>query len=160
MNDPWGSVDQHLSGNVSSKTLQSSTIVLLSSFSAGYHLASFRLNRLQDTGVKAIVSGLVSASSRVLLSSSHGASGSNKCQKLNSKYINMIVEWRTDVYRGDEDSVVALFPGRVSYFYLCVGFVVALTLLAKGYASFGLARRRRRTSKRVLRRAGSVQSVS
>lgn len=89
------------------------------------------------------MSGLVSASSRVLLSSSRGASASDECQKLDSKYIHMIAEWRTDLYKADADSIVVLFPERVSHFFLYLGFVVALILLLVSGASFSLVRRRR-----------------
>lgn len=70
----------------------------------------------QDTGIKAIVSGLVIAQSRMLLASSLNDPATKEspeaaeCQKPFSGYIQLIVKWRTDVFRRPADSVVRLFP--------------------------------------------------
>ncbi|CAM9450103.1 unnamed protein product [Pylaiella littoralis] len=73
-------------------------------------------NRIQDTGIKAIVSGLVMAQARVLLASSLNKPGSKAspeagvCGKPYSGYIQLIANWRTELFRKDPDTVVRLFP--------------------------------------------------
>ena len=65
---------------------------------------------VQDAGVKAMISGLVSASASFLLSSSFNTSGSNECQKPHSKYIDLVAEWRFDMLDKDFQSVGQIFP--------------------------------------------------
>ena len=65
---------------------------------------------LQDAGVKAMISGLVSASAKVLLSSSFNTSGSSECQKHHSKYIDLVAEWRFDMLAKGLQSVGHMFP--------------------------------------------------
>eukprot|EP00752_Nemacystus_decipiens_P002967 g2756.t1 len=73
-------------------------------------------NHIEDTGIKAIVSGLVIAHARTVLASSlnNPATKDNPeaalCQKPFSGYIQLIVEWRTNIYRRSPDTVVRLFP--------------------------------------------------
>ncbi|CAM9544119.1 unnamed protein product, partial [Pylaiella littoralis] len=73
-------------------------------------------NRIEDTGIKAIVSGLVIAQARVLLASSLNSPSSKGnpeaavCQKPFSGYIQLITEWRTELFRKDPATVVRLFP--------------------------------------------------
>ncbi len=70
----------------------------------------------QDTGIKAIVSGLVIAQARMLLASSLNDPTTKdipeaaECQKPFSGYIQLIVKWRTDFFRRPADSTVRLFP--------------------------------------------------
>lgn len=70
----------------------------------------------QDTGIKAIVSGLVIAQARMLLASSlnnpamKDSPEATVCQKPFSGYIQLIVEWRTTIYRKAPDTVMRLFP--------------------------------------------------
>lgn len=77
---------------------------------------TFTNEQYQDTGIKAIVSGLVIAQSRMLLASSLNKPASKDspeaamCQKPFSGYIQLIVEWRTKLYRKNPDTVVRLFP--------------------------------------------------
>lgn len=66
---------------------------------------------VQDAGVKAMISGLVSASATFLLSSSFNTSSSSECQKYRSKYIDLVAEWRFDMLHKDFDSVGQMFPG-------------------------------------------------
>eukprot|EP00752_Nemacystus_decipiens_P011546 g10252.t1 len=73
-------------------------------------------NGIKDTGIKAIVSGLVIAQAQVLLASSlnHWSAkdipGADVCQKPFSGYIELIAEWRTELFRKPPESVVRLFP--------------------------------------------------
>eukprot|EP00903_Cladosiphon_okamuranus_P019123 g17595.t1 len=73
-------------------------------------------NGITDTGVKAIVSGLVIAQAQVLLASSlnHWTAkdipGSSVCQKPFSGYVELIAEWRTELFRKPPETVVRLFP--------------------------------------------------
>lgn len=64
----------------------------------------------QDAGVKAMITGLVSASAGYLLSSSFNASSSNICQKPHSKYIDLVAEWRLGLLGKDPLSMGELFP--------------------------------------------------
>lgn len=66
---------------------------------------------VQDAGVKAMISGLVSASAKFLLSSSFNTSGSNECQKHHSKYIDLVAEWRFEMLAKGIDSAQHMFPG-------------------------------------------------
>ncbi len=67
----------------------------------------------QDAGVKAIISGLVSASAEFLLSSSFNGTGTTECQKPHSKYIDLIAEWRLDVFGKNGTSVGEMLPPRI-----------------------------------------------
>lgn len=69
-----------------------------------------RIAESQDAGVKAMISGLVSASAGFLLSSSFNGSGDNQCQKPHSKYIDLIAEWRLELLWRDPQSIGELFP--------------------------------------------------
>lgn len=66
--------------------------------------------------MKAIVSGLVIAGARVLLASSLNTPSSKTnslacvCQKPFSGYVQLISEWRANIYRKNPDSLVRLFP--------------------------------------------------
>jgi len=70
----------------------------------------------QDTGIKAIVSGLVIAQAKMLLASSLNDPATKdspeaaECQKPFSGYIQLIVKWRTGFFRVPADSTVRLFP--------------------------------------------------
>ena len=70
----------------------------------------------QDTGIKAIVSGLVIAQAQVLLASSlnHWSAkdipGASVCQKPFSGYIELIAEWREELFRRPPETVVRMFP--------------------------------------------------
>ncbi|CAB1096761.1 unnamed protein product [Ectocarpus sp. CCAP 1310/34] len=68
------------------------------------------LNDEQDAGVKAIVSGLISASADFLLTSSFNGTGSNECQKPHSKYIDLVTDWRLDVVGKDLSSIGQMLP--------------------------------------------------
>lgn len=71
---------------------------------------------LQDSGVRAIVSGLVVASSRVLIASSLNLPRTKAipeacvCQKPYSGYIKLITEWRQHLFRKDPGTVIRLYP--------------------------------------------------
>lgn len=65
---------------------------------------------VQDAGVKAMVSGMISASSAFLLASSFNGSGSNECQKPHSKYIDLVAEWRLDVVGKNLSSFGQMLP--------------------------------------------------
>lgn len=73
-------------------------------------------NGIQDSGMKAIVSGLVVASSRTLIASSlnHPSTKDTpeacKCQKPYSGYIKLITEWRQHLFRKEASSVIRLYP--------------------------------------------------
>lgn len=101
----------------------------------------------QDAGVKAMVTGLVSASARFLLSSSFNGSGSNECQKPHSKYIDLVAELRLDVLGKDPQSVGQMFPSEdepaattplvLACFVVFVGAVVVADYLARKTDSDG-----------------------
>ena len=85
----------------------------------GWQYASNRMLRCslsQDSGVRAFVSGLVVASSEVMLGSSLNDPDckrlpeASKCQKPFSGYIELITEWRENVVGKSAGSVVRLFP--------------------------------------------------
>eukprot|EP00752_Nemacystus_decipiens_P006206 g5599.t1 len=70
------------------------------------------LGKLEDSGVKALVSGVVAASSRVLLASLKQTNPFHRgvCQKTHSNFIDLVVEWREEL--GPEDgskATVGLF---------------------------------------------------
>ncbi|CAN0144509.1 unnamed protein product [Scytosiphon promiscuus] len=73
---------------------------------------SIFLEQLEDLGVRSIASGVVAASSRVLLASTKRSWAMHRgvCQKIHSKFIDLVTEWR-EVY-GPEggEGTVALFP--------------------------------------------------
>lgn len=96
------------------------------------------------------MSGLVSASSKLLLSSSFNQTGDAECQKPHSKYIDLIAEWRLDpqLFSFTSSSIVKLFPEAldedriraVRFYHICLrGFVAAVGIL--GVAVFVLKRR-------------------
>lgn len=95
-----------------------------------------RLLRWQDSGVKAMISGLVSASAGFLLSSSFNGSGSNECQKPHSKYIDLVSEWRLDLLGKYPESIGELFPPlkeeatEVGMSYVLVLFFLSIVALA------------------------------
>lgn len=66
--------------------------------------------------MKAIVSGLVVASSKVMIASSLNSPETKSipdalsCQKPYSGYIKLITDWRVQLFRKHPDSVVRLFP--------------------------------------------------
>lgn len=70
----------------------------------------------QDTGVKAIVSGLVMAQAKVLLASSLNEPASKAspeagvCAKPYSGYIQFIANWRTELFRKEPETLWRLFP--------------------------------------------------
>ncbi|CAM9728822.1 unnamed protein product [Discosporangium mesarthrocarpum] len=88
------------------------------------------LAQIEDSGIRAIVGGLVAANSRIMLASSlsrvtesnhgpwatllKGYGGEEylkwQCEKDESKYIQIIIDWRDDVMRKHPGSVVDLFP--------------------------------------------------
>ncbi|CAM9651549.1 unnamed protein product [Choristocarpus tenellus] len=80
-------------------------------------LAEF-INQIEDSGIKAMVSGLVSANARVMLASSLAKVMSTEvaldkesaCQKPTSKYITLVQEWRVEVLGRSPETVVRLFP--------------------------------------------------
>lgn len=70
----------------------------------------------QDTGIKAIVSGLVMAQAKVLLASSLNEPASKMypeagvCAKPHSGYIQLIADWRTELFRKEPETLWRLFP--------------------------------------------------
>lgn len=72
-------------------------------------------NDTQDTGIKALVSGLAVATSKVMIASSfngHNTSrvpGARRCHKPHSGYIYLIAEWREQIGEKDSGSVVRVF---------------------------------------------------
>ncbi|CAM9657186.1 unnamed protein product [Scytosiphon promiscuus] len=69
------------------------------------------LENEEDAGVKAMISGMVSASAGFLLSSSFNGSGSDECQKPHSKYIDLVAEWRLQVLGKNLSSIGRMLPG-------------------------------------------------
>lgn len=71
---------------------------------------------MQDSGVRAFVSGLAVASSRVMLGSSLNDPSTKsikeayRCQKPYSGYITLITEWREEIIGKPADSIIRLFP--------------------------------------------------
>lgn len=103
-----------------------------------------------------MISGMVSASSSFLLSSSFNGSGSSDCQKPHSKYIDLVVEWRLDVIGKNRTSVGQMLPtppevvepaetGRGSRLALFLAGFVAVVALAsvRGKSSGGVVGRLR-----------------
>lgn len=90
----------------------------------------------QDAGVKAMISGIVSASAGFLLSSSFNGSGSSECQKPHSKYIDLVAEWRLDVVGKNRTSIGQMLPtppaetGRGLRLALFLAGFVAVVVLA------------------------------
>lgn len=74
---------------------------------------------LQDSGVRAFVSGLAVASSEVMIGSSLNNADTKvildayRCQKPYSGYITLISEWREEILHKPRDSVVRMFPFSV-----------------------------------------------
>lgn len=72
-------------------------------------------NDIQDSGIKAIVSGLVMAQSVILLASSLNAESSKNpdafvCEKHSSGYVHLIAEWRTKIFQKGPETLIRLFP--------------------------------------------------
>ena len=95
-------------------------------------------SREQDAGVKALISGLVSASAEFLLSSSFNGTGTSECQKPHSKYIDLIAEWRLGVLGKNRTSTGEMLPPiladsdrepRLALFVAGVFVVVALAVV-------------------------------
>lgn len=94
----------------------------------------------QDAGVKAMISGMISASADFLLSSSFNGSGSNDCQKPHSKYIDLVAEWRLDVVGKNLTSFGQLLPTPPAEksgglgLALLVGGLLAVVVSARAWA--------------------------
>ncbi|CAM9104073.1 unnamed protein product [Scytosiphon promiscuus] len=73
---------------------------------------SIFLKQLEDSGVKSITSGVVAASSRVLLASTgrNWAMHRGVCEKIHSKFIDLVMEWRETYGPAGRKGTLALFP--------------------------------------------------
>ncbi|CAN0424866.1 unnamed protein product, partial [Hapterophycus canaliculatus] len=71
---------------------------------------------IEDSGVRAFVSGLAVASSEVMIGSSLNKPDTKvildayRCQKPYSGYITLITEWREEILHKPRDSVIRMFP--------------------------------------------------
>lgn len=106
--------------------------------------------------MKAMISGLVSASAEFLLSSSFNGTGSTECQKPHSKYIDLIAEWRLGLVGKNRTSVGEMLPppiltdsgGGTRLDVLVAGFVMVVALaLVCGEKRVGAAIGRPRSKK-------------
>jgi len=68
--------------------------------------------------VKSIASGVVAASSAVLMASTERHSEAEHrgvCQKVHSNFVDLVVEWREMQGVGGRRATVSLFPARYDY---------------------------------------------
>eukprot|EP00752_Nemacystus_decipiens_P010743 g9565.t1 len=84
-------------------------------FALNNHLHHF-FSEIDDSGVRAFVSGLAVASSELMIGSSLNDPGTkavpeaSRCQKPYSGYITLITEWRDEILHKPADTVVRIFP--------------------------------------------------